>query len=57
MAIKVDKAKCTGCGLCVDICPVKAIKVENAKAVIDDNCVECSACLSQCPQEAIFLEN
>ena len=55
MAAKVDNSKCTGCGACVDICPVDAIKIENEKAVISDDCVDCGACTSQCPVEAISL--
>ena len=55
MAAKVDKEKCTGCGVCVDICPVEAIKIENDKAVISDECVDCGACVNQCPKEAISI--
>ena len=25
MAVKIDLEKCTGCGICVDICPVEAL--------------------------------
>jgi len=53
MALKVDKDKCTGCGACIDICPVQAIKIENQKAVISQDCIECTACISQCPNQAI----
>ncbi len=55
MAAKVDKKKCNGCGTCVEICPVQAIKIENEKAIINDDCVECGACMSECPQGAISL--
>lgn len=55
MAAKVDKNKCNGCGVCKDICPVKAIKIEDGKAIISADCVECSACVAQCPQEAISI--
>jgi len=33
MAAKIDKEICTECGICVDVCPVEAIKLENDKAV------------------------
>ena len=36
MAVKVDKNKCTGCGACVDVCPVNAIKIEEKKAIISN---------------------
>jgi ferredoxin len=55
MSVKVDVKKCTGCGTCVDICPVQAIKIKKEKAVINDDCVECGACVNECPQGAISL--
>ena len=56
MAAEVDNNKCTGCGACVDICPVNAVKIKNEKALIDDKeCVECGACINECPNEAISL--
>ena len=55
MAAKVDQEKCTGCGICVDACPMEAIKIENKKAVISDDCSECGACESECPNDAISL--
>ncbi|MBU0503063.1 MAG: 4Fe-4S binding protein [Candidatus Omnitrophota bacterium] len=55
MAAKVDKNKCNGCGACKDICPVNAIKIENKKAVINDDCVGCGVCVDQCPNEAISI--
>ena len=55
MAAKVDKKKCDGCGACKDICPVDAIKIENGKAVINDDCLECGVCVPQCPNEAISI--
>jgi ferredoxin len=56
MAAKINEEKCTGCGDCVDICPMEAIKMENGKAVISDECTECCACVSQCPNDAILCE-
>ena len=56
MAVKVDKEKCTGCGICVEACSVDAIKIEKEKAVISDECVECGVCVNECPNEAISLK-
>lgn len=53
MAVQVNNEKCTGCGVCVEVCPVNAIKVENGKAVIGGECVDCGGCIAQCPVEAI----
>ncbi len=47
--------KCVGCGACVDICPVKALKLhqdENGFYVPDfqnDACINCGKCLKACP--------
>jgi len=51
----VDSEKCTGCGICVDVCPASAIEV-NEKAVINtDACTGCAACIWDCPNEAIVI--
>ena len=57
MVVKVNLKKCDGCGRCVDICPVQAIKIEKDKAVVSDECVECGACVNECPNEALSLPN
>lgn len=55
--IKVILEKCTGCTLCVRVCPFGAIKVENKKAVIDlSKCNLCGACPDACKFGAILLE-
>lgn len=55
MAITIDKAKCNGCGNCIDICPVRAIEITDAKAEVNGDCMDCGACVEQCPQQAISL--
>ena len=56
MAATVDVEKCTGCGECVELCPVEAITLESEKAVIDqENCTDCAACVAECPTEAISV--
>ncbi len=51
---EVNKDLCTGCGICVDTCPLDAIELKNDIAVINnDNCSNCRACESECPIEAI----
>lgn len=50
-----DPLNCTGCGACVNICPVDAIRMEADEKgflnpVVDDaKCVRCAKCLKQCP--------
>lgn len=55
MAALVNEEKCTGCGMCQNVCPVEAIELEDGKAVINDDCIECGACVAECPNEAISL--
>ena len=50
----VDKEECTGCGTCVDACPVEAISLVDGVASIDpEECTECGTCIDECPVEAI----
>ena len=56
MAVRIDLEQCTGCGQCVEICPVTAIKIEKEKAVINKSeCVDCGNCVDECPNGAIML--
>ena len=57
MAAKVDMELCTGCGACVEVCPVEAITLRDGKAQVDDDkCVDCGVYVGECPTEAISLE-
>jgi iron only hydrogenase large subunit-like protein len=45
--------ECQDCYKCVRHCPVKAIRIVNAKAsVIEDACVACGECVKVCPAHA-----
>jgi len=58
MAVKIDKEKCTGCGSCVEACPVEAITLDNEKAIVDEeSCIDCGSCVDECPSEAISPED
>ncbi len=51
----VDANRCRGCELCVQACPVGAIRLVAGKAEIDPNrCQECGACAEVCPMQAIL---
>ncbi len=45
--------KCTGCGLCEQLCPMKCISMSEGRPVWDGNCCMCLACLHRCPAAAI----
>jgi len=51
----VDSEKCTGCGICADVCPANAIEVNEQAIVNDEACTGCAACVSECPNGAIML--
>ena len=56
MAAEVNKDTCTGCGACVDACPVEAISMVDDLAEVDAGaCVDCGACVDECPVEAITM--
>ncbi len=51
---KINRELCTGCGACIDVCPMEALILENGKArIIEDNCSNCRICVRYCPVAAI----
>ena len=50
----IKQNKCVGCGICVDVCSVEVIFMDNGKAVINQNkCIKCGKCLDVCSKRAI----
>ncbi len=47
LGIKLDKNKCTNCGLCKSVCKMDVNKVG------DHECINCGECISVCPAKAI----
>lgn len=53
---EVDSDLCTGCGTCVEICPMKAIKLkDDISSIIRKRCIGCGNCAAKCPSEAISM--
>ena len=52
--ITVNKDKCTGCGLCRQLCPVENITL-NTFPQWSDHCETCMRCLCFCPVDAIHI--
>jgi nitroreductase/NAD-dependent dihydropyrimidine dehydrogenase PreA subunit len=54
----IDADKCTGCGLCVKVCPAKTISMVQDKAEITgDFSIGCGHCEAVCPVGAIVVES
>ncbi len=59
----VDRTKCDGCALCVDICPTEALEIRENKNrlghravfVYPKLCKGCGVCQGTCPKEAIYI--
>ena len=64
LTFKTDK--CKGCGLCVDVCPKRVLKLAEDKinikghhpveAVNEADCIGCAFCATMCPDCAITVE-
>jgi uncharacterized Fe-S center protein len=51
---EIDAEACTGCGSCVEHCPVSALSLEGDTPDVDkEKCIGCGQCFSICPSEAI----
>lgn len=56
MSICLNMEICTGCGLCVEVCPPQAIHLMASKAVIEPElCLVCGACIEACVVGAITM--
>ena len=53
----IDEARCIGCTLCLQACPVDAIlgAAKHMHTVIASECTGCELCLPPCPVECIAM--
>ena len=58
-ALKLDRDKCIGCGMCGTVCPHAVFTISDNKARINDIdlCMECGACAMNCPTDAITVKS
>ncbi len=52
---QIDLEKCTGCEVCISVCPFNAIEAKDGKVSVNDQCTLCGACVDDCPVKAIFV--
>ena len=53
----VDEARCIGCTICIQVCPVDAIvgAPKRMHAVLDAWCSGCELCVAPCPVDCIVM--
>jgi uncharacterized protein (DUF362 family)/NAD-dependent dihydropyrimidine dehydrogenase PreA subunit len=57
MRPEADPELCTGCGTCVEQCPVSALSLNDHIPQVDaDTCITCFCCQEICPEKAITLK-
>jgi len=55
---KVNLNLCTGCGMCVDVCPYDALTLKDGKAEVNEVlCEGCGTCSATCLRAAIQVKN
>jgi len=59
VTLKLDNELCTGCGMCVIVCPHAVFEINRGKAQILDinDCMECGACSLNCKFGAITVRS
>ncbi len=53
--ITLNAEACTGCGLCVKVCPHRVLELRQKRAELaaEQRCIECAACQLNCHADAI----
>lgn len=55
--LHMNDEKCTGCGMCLEVCPRAVFARNNGRATIAnrDACIECGACQRNCAFGALSV--
>ena len=55
--LRLDRAACVGCGVCVGVCPREVLTLTDGLAAIrePDACIECGACALNCEAGALTV--
>ena len=65
MGVKIFKEYCKSCGLCINICPAKILKISReinlsgynpVEVTAAEDCRECGFCYLVCPDAALLVE-
>jgi NAD-dependent dihydropyrimidine dehydrogenase PreA subunit len=56
--LSLNTGRCTGCGMCTEVCPHNVFAIKDKKAVILDKdlCMECGACFLNCAFGALSVD-
>jgi NAD-dependent dihydropyrimidine dehydrogenase PreA subunit len=65
--VHVSPETCKGCGLCVERCPMEALRLEASPAADNktgktavlesERCIGCGVCVHKCPSKSLVLEH
>jgi ferredoxin len=56
--VRRDEESCTHCGMCVSICPTKALTIDVKTGKVsfnEERCVACGVCIDACPPRAMEI--
>ena len=57
--LELQRQACTGCGMCVEVCPHQVFDLADNRARITDQdaCMECGTCMRNCPAGAVRVDS
>ncbi len=56
--VRVQEPLCSGCGMCVEVCPYEALALKEGKAEVNEVlCEGCGTCVATCLKSALGVKN